>query len=178
MRLRRRQDSSSALALLLCLCAVLLFLLVGPTAHGQVPRQSEPPSLISLLETCEANLVNLVTRLEERTLQVQTLRDNLLQAETKLTASQESLTALRAQLVTAEQSLAQLQTDLSATLSSRDELLKQSSALEASWQAYRSEMKAQIDAVQRERDRARCWTRTLLCSTLVCGIATLIFAVR
>lgn len=178
MRLRRPQDSCLVLALFMSLLVVLWLLVGTQTARGQTPKPSEPPSLTVLLASCEQNLATLAARLEERTLQVADLRENLQIAEKKLTASQESLTALREQLATAELSQTQLQTDLSAMQSSYSALSTQYASLEVSWQAYRDEMRGQVDAVELERDRARVWTRILSVTTITGAVLAFIFALR
>jgi septal ring factor EnvC (AmiA/AmiB activator) len=178
MRLHGGPDSSSGLAFFLLCIAVLLLMLLGQTAHGQTASQPEPPNLASLLQTSEQNLQLLVSRLSEREAQVQTLRENLRQAEQMLTASQESLTALRQQLATAEQSLKQLQTELEATLKSREQLLQHYSELEASWTGYRNEMRDQLLAVQRERNRAKAFAWVFGIGSAAGLVACIVMALR
>lgn len=164
MRLRGGPDSSSGLAFFLLCIAFLLLMLLSRTAHGQTVNPSEPPGLTSLLTSCEKKLILLVSRLEERTLQVQSLR--------------ESLTASEGQLLEAEQSLATLREELMATLRSREALLKHYSELEASWTGYREEMKDQLLTVQRERNRAKTFAWVFGIGTAAGAVACIIMALR
>ena len=164
MRLRGGPDSSSGLAFFLLCIAVLLLMLLGQTAHGQTVNNSEPPSLSELLASCDRSLTLLVSRLEERTLQVQNLR--------------ESLTASEEQLREAEQSLHTLREELMATLRSREQLLQHYSELEASWTGYRNEMTKQLNAVKRERNRAKTFAWVFGIGTAAGAIAAFILAIK
>jgi hypothetical protein len=164
MRLHGGPDSSSGLAFFLLCIAVLLLMLLSRTAHGQTVSQPEPPSLTSLLTSCEKRLILLVSRLEERTLQVQSLR--------------ESLTASGGQLLEAEQSLATLREELMATLKSREALLKNYSELETSWSGYRNEIRDQLLTIQRERNRAKTFAWVFGIGTAAGAVACIVMALR
>jgi chromosome segregation ATPase len=176
MRLPPPPDSRWALAWLVGLLIVLLLLMAGPKLHGQTGNESEPPSLTSLLEACERNLQTLNSRLVER--QVQTLRDSLLRAESKLIDSQASLTDLQEKLAEAESSLATLQKDLSETQNSYNALSTSYSALEKSWQAYRSEMTKQVSDVTRDYQRARRWAIGFGVTSVIAVIVSVVLAIR
>ena len=169
-------DSRWALAWLLGLLIVLLLLMAGTKLHAQTGNESEPPSLTSLLEACEQNLLILNSRLVERQAQVQTLRDSLLRAEARLTDSQESLTDLREKLAEAESSLATLRTALSEMQNSYSALSTQYSALETSWQAYRDEMTTQVSKLELDYARARRWAIGFGVSTAVGLVGSLVLA--
>ena len=178
MSLRWPPDSRWAAAWLVGLFVVLLLLLMTLPANAQTQNASEPTTLTALLAACEQNLQTLNSRLAERQLQVQALRESLQRAEESLTASQESLMDLREKLAEAESSLATLQRDLRETQNLYSALSTQYSELEKSWQAYRSEMKTQVDTLERDYARARRWVIGFGVSTAVGFIVSVVLALR
>ena len=178
MRLPGQPDSRLALAWLLCLFVVLLLLMAAPRGHGQTESPSGPLSLTQLLEACEQNLQTLNSRLAERQLQVQTLRESLQRAEESLTASLASLMDLREKLAGAESSLVTLQRDLQETQNLYSALSTQYDALETSWQAYRNTMVTQVAGLERDVVRARRWAAVFGVGTAVGFIVSVVLALR
>jgi chromosome segregation ATPase len=178
MSYRRQPDSSLALLWLVLLCAVLLLLAATPRANGQSGSQSAPPTLSGNLEQAEMNLQTLMQRLGERQKQIADLQGSLTQADARLLDLRASLATLQGQLVLAQESLANSQTELSETLLSLDSLSLQYSALEQSWQGYRSLMQGQVREAEREARWAKVFAGVFLAGTLAGAIGCIVLALR
>jgi len=178
MRLPRPSDSRWALAWLLGLLIVLLLLMAGPKANGQSVSPSEPPTLSENLSQAEQTLTLLVRRLEERQKQVADLLANSQIADGKLRDLAESLASLRLQLESAQASLEKSQSELTVTSLSLQSLSMRYDELERKWLAYRSEMKTQVDTLERDYARARRWAIGFGVSTAVGFIVSVVLALR
>ena len=139
--------------------------------------QSEPtspePTLTALLRQAESHLTTLSLRLQERTQQVNALRESLRQAASNLTASEEALSALEARLAEAETQRASLLTDLTETQSLLSSLSSQYAALSSSWQTYRTETERTLSALSRSRTLWRWVAAGSLVAALVAGAVML-----
>jgi chromosome segregation ATPase len=152
--------------------------MAGPKANGQSVSPSEPPTLSENLSQAEQTLTLLVRRLEERQKQVADLLANSQIADGKLRDLAESLASLRLQLESAQASLEKSQSELTVTSLSLQSLSMRYDELERKWLAYRSEMKTQVDTLERDYARARRWAIGFGVSTAVGFIVSVVLALR
>lgn len=160
------------------LLLVLLLLLATQNAHGQTPSESTPQTLSSSYSEAEQTLTLLLSRLAERKLQVLALQDSLKQADVRLNDYAEALTRFAAQLREAQTSLEKSRSDLTETSSLLLELSKRYDDLEADWQAYRSEMVAQVTGLEGDLRCARRWAVGFGVSTVAALVACIVFAIK
>jgi len=175
---RRLPPDSLPVLWLVILLAVLLLLMAAPRGSGQTGSTSALSLSSGSLTEAEQVLQALVTRLEERRMQLVALRETLKQADEKLLDYERTLTALEQQLQQAQDSLAKSQADLTATSTSLAELSTRFDELDRRWQEYRDEMKKQVAALERELQKARRWAVGFGVGTAVGFVVSLVLALR
>lgn len=135
-------------ALAWCLLVVPTPLTAQQTPPGPLPGALSPSERLAWSKVSEA----LLTRLEERRVQIASLQDSLQTLGSELTGSQQESDGLKTQLDASEESRKALQTELTATLSSLDALRLDFQALKQSADQAKADDQKAIDSARAERD--------------------------
>jgi septal ring factor EnvC (AmiA/AmiB activator) len=128
--------------------ALPLPLTAQPTPLELLPGVLSPSERLAWSKVSEA----LLTRLNERRVQIASLQDSLLTLNSELTGSQLESEGLKTQLDASEESRQALQKELTATLNSLADLQRDYLALKASVDQAKAEDQKALSSARAERD--------------------------